>query len=41
MILDELTAKFEQSGYNIKQLLIEIATVSASPPQIPHPPKEN
>lgn len=39
-VLDELTAKFVQSGYNIRQLLVEIAMVAATIPEIPTPPKE-
>ena len=39
-VLDELTAKFVQSGYNIRQLLVEIALVAATIPETPHPPKE-
>jgi len=38
LVLDELTAKFVQSGYNIKELLVEIAVVAAN---IPHPPQES
>jgi mono/diheme cytochrome c family protein len=39
-VLDELTAKFVQSGYNMRQLLVEIAVVAATIPETPHPPKE-
>lgn len=39
-ILDELTAKFVENGYNIRQLLIEIAVVAATLPEPPTPPKE-
>jgi hypothetical protein len=39
-VLDELTAKFVQSGYNIRQLLVEIAMVAATIPETPTPPKE-
>ncbi len=30
--LDQLTEKFEQSGYNIRELIVDIATLAATQP---------